>query len=146
MLVWLPCCNAKSKFRVESVLGPISSLTWTIHMCVTIFSIPLKVDQQYGHDRPWVNIWLSSVCGQIVITVEAFDSQIVYFHNVVGYCWDFQLYVLFQSAHYIHCQEKAHYRTYIFSTWVEEVLGGEGPVTAAVSLELDWPNTLDACD
>ena len=29
------------------------------------------------------------ICGQIVVTVDAFASKIVYFDNVVSYFWDF---------------------------------------------------------
>lgn len=41
------------------------------------------------------------ICGQIAVTVEAFASKIVYFHNIVGYCWDFLSFVFFFEVHTI---------------------------------------------
>ena len=47
-----------------------------------------------------------SVCGQIAITVKAFASEIVYFHNVVGYCWDFLSFMFFFEVHAIYIFRK----------------------------------------
>lgn len=47
-----------------------------------------------------------SICGQIAIAIEAFASEIVYFHNVVGYCWDFLSFMFFLEVHTIDILRK----------------------------------------
>lgn len=77
-----------------------------------------------------------SVCGQITITVKAFASEIVYFHNVVGYSGTFSALCSFSKCTLYTFSGKSSLQiVHIFHFWVEEVLGGGGPVAAAVGLE-----------
>lgn len=59
----------------------------------------------------------------------------LYFHNVVGYCWDFLSFMFFSKCTLYTFSGKSSLQiVHIFHFWVEEVLGGGGPVAAAVWL------------
>lgn len=63
MLVWLPCCNVKSKLRVESVLGPSLRHVYHPHVSRHLFHViegwrPIGTRQTMNSAYGW-----ASVCG-----------------------------------------------------------------------------------